>query len=139
MRTGKGYIRKLEFVFHNEKAIREAVLDARNHHEKAGKNGSGIGDPTASQAIRNITPLRSVRIRDENLEWPEDWLRVVDATYAWCDMDRLVVAKDRYAGVDYKRTCAKLNISGPTYFNLLRDIRTHAAFCAANLQLIRFL
>lgn len=139
MRTGKGYIWKLEFVFHNEKAIREAVRDARNYHEKTGKNGRGIGDPTASQAIRNITPLRSVRIRDENLEWPEDWLRVVDATYAWCDMDRLIVAKDRYSGVDYRKTCAKLNISGTTYFALLKDIRTHAAFCAANLQLLRFL
>lgn len=138
MRMGKGYIRKLEFVFHNEKAIREAVLDARNCHEKTGKIG-GTGDPTASRAIRNITPLRSVRIRGENLRRPEDWLRVVDATYAWCDRDRLAVAKGRYAGVDYRETCAKLSISATTYFNLLKEVRIHAAFCAANLQLIRFL
>ena len=139
MRKSKGYIRKLEFVFHNEKAIREAVLDARNYHEKTEKNGRGIGDPTASQAIRNVMPLRWVKIRGEDLEWPEEWLRVIDATYAWCDRDRIIVARDRYSGVDYRATCAKLSISEPTYFNLLKDIRTHAAFCAANLQLIRFL
>lgn len=138
MRKGKGYIRKVDFVFHNEKAIREAVLDARNCHEKTGKIG-GTGDPTASQAIRNITPLRDVMIWGEKLEWPEEWLRVINATYEWCDRDRLIIAKDRYAGVDYRKTCAKLSISATTYFNLLKEVHIHAAFCAANLQLIRFL
>ncbi len=133
----EGYVRKIEFVFYNEKLIREAVLDARNRPRQLGRNGSGIGDPTGSQAIRNVTPLRSVTVKGELLGRPEDWLRVVDATYVWCDKDRLIVARDRYNGVDYRLTCAKLSISGKTYYNFLNDVRAYASLCAAQLGLIK--
>ncbi|MBR3459146.1 MAG: hypothetical protein IKH16_13495 [Selenomonadaceae bacterium] len=136
-KTGNGYIRKIDFVFYNEKQIREAVLDARNRPRMPEQNGSGIGDPTASTAIRNVTPLRGVTVKGELLEWPEDWLRVVDATYAWCDNDRLIVARDRYSGVDYRLTCAKITISGKTYYNFLDDVRVYASLCAAQLGLIK--
>ena len=130
-------MRKIEFVFYNEEKIRAAVLNARNLPRVPGKNGSQVGDPTASQAIRNITPLRRVSINEECLEWPEAWLEVVDATYAWCDYDRLIVAKDRYSGVDYWETCAKLSISHGTYFRMMVDIRHYASLCAAQAGLIR--
>ena len=133
----KGYVRKIEFVFYNEKLIREAVLNARNRPRQLGRNGSGIGDPTGSQAIRNVTPLRSVTVKGELLDRPEDWLRVVDATYVWCDYDRLIVARDRYNGVDYRLTCAKLSISGKTYYNFLDDVRVYASLCAAQLGMIK--
>ncbi len=136
-KTGNGYIRKIDFVFYNEKQIREAVLDARNKPHMPGQNGSGIGDPTASAAIRNVTPIRKVNVKGELLEWPEDWLRVVDATYAWCDNDRLIVARDRYNGVDYRLTCAKIIIGKSQYFRLLDDARNYAALCAAQLGLIK--
>lgn len=136
-RTGQGYIRVIDFVFYNEKKIRLAVLAAREDVPYAGKSGSSVGDPTASKAIRNATPLRSVMVGGEKLEWPEDWLRVIDATYAWCDNDRLIVAKDRYTGVDYRETCAKLSIGTSQYFRLIDDARNHAALCAAQLGLIK--
>jgi len=136
-RTGQGYIRVIDFVFYNEKQIRLAVLATREDVPYVGKNGSGVGDPTASKAIRNATPLRSVMVGGEKLGWPEDWLRVIDATYSWCDNDRLIVAKDRYTGVDYRETCAKMSISEKTYYNFLGDIRVYASLCAAQLGLIK--
>ena len=138
-RTGSEYIRKIDFVFYNEKRIKEAVLDARNAPRQAGRNGSGVGDPTASEAIRNATPIRSVRIGQSELERPEDWIRVVRVTYEWCDRDRLIVARDRYSGVDYRETCAKLCISDTTRRAMLQDVRHHASLCAAQLGLINFL
>lgn len=139
-RTGQGYIRVIDFVFYNEKKIRLAVLAAREDVPYAGKSGSGVGDPTASKAIRNATPLRSVMVGGEKLEWPEDWLRVIDATRAWCELDneKQIVLNDMYEGVDYRHTCATLNISFTTLHRFRQEIRNHAALCAANLNLIRF-
>ena len=136
-RRTEGYVRKIEFVFYNEEKIRVAVMDARNLPQIPGKNGSQIGDPTASRAIRNVTPLRRVSIHGEYLEWPEAWLEVVEATYKWCDYDRLIVAKDRYSGIDYRETCAKLSISNTTRRRLLMDIQHYASLCAAQAGLIR--
>lgn len=136
--TGNGYMRKIDFVFYHEHEIRAAVLDAREGaNVQSGRGGGQVGDPTASRALKNITPLLSVRVRGDKLEWPEHWLKVVDATYAWCDGDRLIVAKDRYGGVDYSDTCAKICISAKTYYNLLRDVRQYAALCAAQLGVIK--
>lgn len=132
-----GYVKKIEFVFYNEEKIRQAVMDARNLPRVPGKNGSKVSDPTASQAIRNVTPLRRVRINGEYLEWPEAWLQVVDATYAWCDHDRLIVARDKYSNLYYRETCVKLSISQSTYSRFLADIRHYASLCAAQSGLIR--
>jgi hypothetical protein len=131
-------MRKIDFVFYNERAIREAVLDAREGAGKsAARNKNHIGDPTAAKAIRNVTPLRSVRVRGMHLEWPEHWLKVVDAVYAWCTGDRQVVAADRYHGVDYADTCVKLSISTKTYYNILNEVRQRAALCAVQLGVIK--
>ena len=138
-RTGSEHIRKIEFVFYNERAIREAVAEARaGGCAPKGRNGSGVSDPTASAAIRNVTPLKSVKVRGEQLEQPEAWLRVVDAVYAWCDQDRLAVAKDRYSGIDYRETCANLSISDTTRRAMLQDVRHFASLCAVQMGLIKF-
>lgn len=136
--TGTEYVRKIDFVFYHEREIREAVLDAREGAGKqAARNKNRIGDPTAARAIRNVTPLQSVRVRGTRLEWPEHWLQVVDAVYAWCAGDRLVVARDRYQGIDYADTCVKLSISTKTYYNLLDGVRQYAALCAVQLGVIK--
>ena len=126
-------------MFYNEKKIREAVLDARNQPRipGTGKKGSAIGDPTASAAIKNISPLRRATINGEALEWPEAWLRVIDETYVRCSHDQMIVARDRYAGVDYRQTCAKLSISDATRRRLLDSVRRFASMCAAQLGLIK--
>ena len=136
-RRADGYVRKIEFVFYNEEKIRAAIMDARNLPRIPGDGGSQIGDPTASQAIRNATPLQKVRIDGECLECPEAWLAVVEATYKWCDHDRLIVARDRYSGIDYRETCAKLSISDATRRRLLADIRHYASLYAVQAGLIR--
>lgn len=137
-RTGTEYMRKIDFVFYHEREIREAIQDAReNGGKRSVHRKNHISDPTAAEAIRNVTPLRSVRVHGSSLEWPEHWLRVIDAVYAWCDNDRLVVAKDRYRNEDYRCTCAKLNISEAKYYKLFKDVRRYAALCAVQLGVVK--
>lgn len=138
-RTGTEYMRKIDFVFYNEREIREAVLDAREGNEKRGaKNKNHVSDPTAAKAIRSVMPLKSVRVRGVSLAWPEHWLKVVDAVYAWCKGDRLIVAKNRYINnEDYRRTCIKLSISRTQYYRILNEVRQRAALCAVQFGVIK--
>ena len=133
-----GYFKKIDFVFYNEKRIRQAVQDERcNRGEVVGRNRSGVGDPTASTAIRNLTPLRLVRIGDGTLEWPEHWLDVIKRTKEWAPHDCLIVGEDFYAGTDRSITMAKLTIAKTQYYYLLDEFKQHAALVAVQLGLIK--
>lgn len=140
-RTGKGYIKVIDSMFYNERKIREAVFAARNDipRQLVG-GGCGPGNPTENIALRNVSPLRFVTVDGVRISWPEDWLRVIDATRAnfATDSDRYVILHDMYANVDYRHTCAVLSISINKLHKIRQEIRQYAALCAANLNLIRF-
>ena len=139
-RTGSRYVKVVDFIFYNEKMIRQAIVEARNDIPQVGKNGSGVGDPTATQAIRNATPIRFVNINGTRVERPESWLKVIDSTRAWFAMDneKRIVMHDMYENVNYKATCAVLSIAPTTLHRFRQEIRMHASLCAANLNLIKF-
>ena len=152
--SSKPYIRQIEFMFYHEKEIRRAVEDARNECETPDiRNGSGLPDPTASEAIKHLTPVKSVLIggRDEEIngqmvvigaqevKYPELWLTVIDKTYAWCKHQpgrHYEVARRRYGGEHYAKTHQDLSISEPSCYWLLNKIRMYAALQAAQLNLI---
>lgn len=127
----------IDKVFFREREIRQAVHDARA--DRGGQHPrSGTPDPTAAEAIARILPIRAVTLHGGmRVEWPESWLAVIDATYSWLDDIRREVARDRYQGQDYRRTCMRLHITQCTYSNAIRDIRTYAAIAAAQLGLVK--
>lgn len=138
-RTGTEYVKKVDFVFYHEHEIREAVRDARasSTPQQGGFRGKNhISNPTEAQALRNVTPIKQVRVCGEDLVWPENWLKVIDAVYLWCDDNHRSVARNRYSGEDYRQTCDRLHISDKTYYNLLNDVRNYAAVCAAQFGVI---
>ena len=140
-RHTQNYIKKIEYAFFNEKAIREAVYEARSLMKiPEVRNGSSLADPTAAQAIRNLTPVHSINLYGEELRRPEDWLTVIDKTYCWCSRQcetYLKLAKRRYEGVHFAKICATLNLVPEKFFRILEKIRHYAALQASYLQLIR--
>ncbi len=140
-RHTQGYIKKVEYIFYNEKAIRAAVCEARSLIRIPElRNGSGLADPTAAQAIRNLSPVHSVEIEGQELRRPEDWLSVVDKTYNWCARQcetYFKVARWRYEGLHFVKICATLDLVPEKFFRILEKIRHYAALQAAYLQLIR--
>ena len=139
-RTGRGYVRIIDFVFYNEKAIRAEILDARQDEGIIGRNGSGVGDPTATRAIKNVMPIKAVTVKGTRVAWPESWIKVIESTRRWAAWDKFRerALKDMYSNVDYRQTCLDLAISTATLQRLRQEIRQRAALCAANLNLIRF-
>ena len=136
----KSWIRKIDFIFFNETEIRLLVADARNNLKvPIVRNSSQIPDPTAKEAIANLTPIKSITIKGKELNRPEDWLKVIDNTYDWAkkqDNPRYVVAKLKYMGEDYRLICAKCHISIKYQYLLIERFRMFAADEAYELGLI---
>lgn len=137
----KPYIRKIDFVFYNEQEIRLAVLEERNTPALVPiiRNASGLSDPTARDAIYNITPLSTVKVKGTDLVLPERWLTVIDKTYAWSKKQSEIhyqVISRRYSGEDYRKTCAELSIDNSTRSRIMESIKIYAALQAAQYNLI---
>lgn len=144
-RSRDSYMRKIDFIFYREKEIRDAVALARlTSGISSGTlklvNTGGISDPTAMQAVKNLTPLTQVILKDgEIIEYPERWLEVIDKTYSYCATQndcRLEVTKRRYRSEDYRKTCRELNVSDSTRRRLLELVKMYAALQAVQLNLI---
>jgi hypothetical protein len=132
-----GYFKKIDFVFYNAHKIREAVEEAKFKPIDHNANGSGVGDPTAAQAIHNILPIKYVTVEGKRLEWPEAWLRVYDVTISKCTPIMLGVLRAFYNDENYIKTCDRLGISQPTHSRLKGQFRHIQELCAVQEGLIR--
>ncbi len=143
------YFRQVDFIFYREKQIRDAILE--KHLESKDNsislfpvaNANSFSDPTASRALRNLTPLKFVRLHDDTIiKCPEKWIEVIDKTYLWAERQqdcRCEVAKRRYHNEDYRKTCIDLSISKSTLHRLLESVRMYAALQAVQAGLIKIL
>lgn len=102
-------------------ALQAAVRDARaERNGKKGVMGGGgghcfISDPTAAQAMKQMTPLHSVLIEDgrgniEEVLKPETWLHVIESALRQLDEDKKRVIKARYRD---KRRVINISIDNP--------------------------
>ena len=118
-RNSKPYFKLIDFVFYNEKEIRLLVEDERNNLKSPElRNGSGLSDPTARLAIKNLMPLPKVTIKSKELYHPERWLEVIQRTYNWNMRQSKLqyeIVKRRYAEEDYRKTCSEFHISKTTF------------------------
>lgn len=133
------YLRKVEYVFFNAERIRAAVADERSRRFYSEiKNPSKLSDPTAAEAVRNLTPIEKIVLDSMTLEKPELWLEVVDKVYRWCKKSALYseVTKARYGNEHFAKTCARLEISVDAYYRIVDKVRQRAALYAAYARLI---
>ena len=137
-------IRKIEYMIRHEKAIAEAVEEAklapRGHTGGDHVGHSYIPDPTASQALRRADEIPAVMVDGRKVYLPERWLTVIHAVREWCEKDILkseIFARRYERGENSHITCYAVNIEINTYYYFLREIRSFALQCAAQCQVIR--
>lgn len=131
------YFKKIDWVFFNERAIRAIVLDIRNDIGKHEHNGSGVSDPTAAQAMRNVMPIRAISLYGCRLEWPEAWLRVVDMVRAHLDERYRAILEGHYKRHTQEKMTRKANSSQSTVSRMWKEIRHVQELCAVQEGLIR--
>ena len=142
------YFKAIDFIFYHEKQIRDAVKEARTSGSRDATislfpvaSANNFSDPTATKAIKNLIPLKFVKLPDGTIiKYPEKWLEVIEKTYSYCKKQndcRFEVARRRYNNEDYRKTCIDLNISNTTRRRLLELMQIYAALQAVQAGLIR--
>lgn len=146
----------IEFVLMHEEEIKTAVVEARldsgSKGERVGGKGSHIGNPTASNAIRNAMGVPSVRIAYgpkmagmqavKLIKNPEKWLKVASAVRSFYSADGTASETEqeffarRYVKQEYwKDTCAAMNMKRDTYYAMkasaIRTTELYAVFYGA--------
>lgn len=141
-RSSEPYFRKIDFIFYNEAKIRHAVAEAKiDDGQPRLRRETEFADPTATQALKNLTPIPKICLNaEQTVENPERWLEVADKTWSWAKAQkdcRYEVARRRYAKEDYRKTCRELQISNSTRRRLFDFVRMYAALQAVQAGLIR--
>ena len=135
----QGYIRKIDFVFYNEREIRRGVMEIREDPAPSQKTSVKVlafSDPTSMSAIRNATPIEKIVFGEHVLENPEKWLNVIDRTYSWADELTKTIARRRYSKEDHRKICGDLSIGATTFYEKLKKFQRYAAMQAIALRLI---
>lgn len=135
-----GYFKKIDFVFSNEGQIRATVRDIRNDTADHEHNGNGVSDPTAAQAIQNVTPIRQIYVNGYRLEWPEAWLHVVDVVKikcAECNKSYLRVLDWKYKRIPYQQVCSEIGVEQSTLSKMWNEVQHLQELCAVQEGLIR--
>ncbi len=79
-RRRKSAYRYIDKILRHRAEIETAVDEARNtnNRDTVCKSANTISDPTASEAIKNIAPVKSVTLQNGlHIKQPEKWLGAV--------------------------------------------------------------
>lgn len=133
--------------------IKKAVADCRADHNYNGKSGGKgkafISDPTANEAVSNITPLNSVVIEIDNkiikIKKPEKWLELARAVFEHfskhCSCSsksiKMILYYKFIRHKNYNFICTKLEISKNKYYKELDKILWFALSYACQIGLIK--
>jgi len=139
--------RRIEKHFYLYDKIAQAVQEAREqmmygHTGMQRVGGDGhcyVSDPTAVTAINLAEPVKWVVVDGETIRRPEDWMRVVEATwerFAGTEIGELL--KRRYQlNEPFAITCRALHIDTRTYYRWREAAMIYAAFICVQLKLIK--
>lgn len=133
-------IRRIEFVFYNEKEIETAVKEERDdpkHRHSIMSVSEGKKDPTLQIVLRRLTPISRVKFGNHELEKPEEWLEVIKQTYSRAEGIERELGKSRYRkGETYQKFCLSKHISKSEYYRVLERFRLKAIEETARKYLI---
>ena len=133
-------IRRIEFVFYNEKEIETAVKEERDdpkHRHSIMSVSEGKKDPTLQIVLRALTPIARVKFGKHELEKPEAWLEVIKATYYRAEGMERELGKSRYRIREtYQKFCMKHHISKSEYYRILDKFRIKAIVETSRKNLI---
>lgn len=121
----------MEFVLYSHRDIEQAIIKAR-------LDTYGHKASTEKEALRNLTPLRSVRFSNgRSLKRPELWLKWREKFLNNLEGIQADIVKSRYEdNQPYQIFCLENNISQGTYQNLLKDVRSFGIMIAIEMRLI---
>ena len=136
-------IRKIDFIFYNERAIRRKIYETRRDPNPAQllvkPSNPLIGDPVGNQVIRKLTKLREIKFENGMvLKDPETWIEFIEEAYSRTDEKTKGIAQEFYRNERIERTCSRFGISKSAYYARINRFRQFAMMQAISKSLIKF-
>lgn len=122
-----------------KRAIKWARLEQSSRNARPEIHAEGfVSNPTAAEAIRNLTPLKSVTVGHDIVYNPETWVSVIDSVYDKLDgCDRRIVTDTFIKGNRWEKVIADNHIDKNAYYRRRDRIVSLIAIKAACAGIVK--
>lgn len=132
----------VEFMLRNQKEIEFAVYERRHgkmSHGKTGGSGKAfISDPTAKEAIDNVTPLPAVELPNGSVvREPEKWIKVMHFVYGAMDPIERKIMQMFYSGKSVIAVSIECHVDESTVYRVRGEYRHRATEAACQEGLVK--
>lgn len=135
---GEGALRSVRWHIANYHNIRKAVYEKRlEMKRKSGaperRSQGFVSDPTQTEALKNLTPLKSVNIPGGEVRQPEAWLTAIDKVMGKLEHhDQRIIEVSFWEHHTWQASVDALNMDKMTYYRRRDKLMTLFAIeCAA--------
>ena len=135
---GEGALRSVRWHIANYHNIRKAVFEKRlEMKRKSGaperRSQGFVSDPTQTEALKNLTPLKSVNIPGGEVQAPEAWLAAIDKVMGKLEHhDQRIIEVSFLEHHTWQASVEALNMDKMTYYRRRDKLMTLFAIeCAA--------
>lgn len=135
----KSAYRFIDKVLRHRKEIQIAVDEARNtnNRDTVCKSSGSISDPTASEAIKNITPIGAVTLPNGfKVKHPEKWLDAINRLFDTLYPEEAKILNMLYNGQSAVKISRECNVGITTLYHLRSECRHILAEIACQYNLI---
>lgn len=135
---GEGALRSVRWHIANYHNIRKAVCEKRLEMKRRSgaserRSQGFVSDPTQTEALKNLTPLKSVNIPGGEAQQPEAWLAAIDKVMGKLEHhDQRIIEVSFWEHHTWQASVDALNMDKMTYYRRRDKLMTLFAIeCAA--------
>lgn len=135
---GEGALRSVRWHIANYHNIRKAVYEKRLEMKRRSgaperRSQGFVSDPTQTEALKNLTPLKSVNIPGGEVQAPEAWLAAIDKVMGKLEHhDQRIIEVSFWEHHTWQASVDALNMDKMTYYRRRDKLMTLFAIeCAA--------
>lgn len=125
-RRRKAAYRYIDAILRHRVEIEIAVDEARNTNDRntVCKSGNAVSDPTASEAIKNIAPVKSVTLQNGlHIRQPEKWLDAINRLFDVLYPEEAKITNMIYGGYNAIKTSRECGVDISTLYRLKIECR----------------
>jgi len=125
-RRRKSAYRYIDKVIRHRAEIETTVDEARNtnNRDTVCKSANTISDPTASEAIKNIAPVKSVTLQNGlHIRQPEKWLEAINRLFDVLYPEEAKIINMVYGGYNAIKTSRECGVDISTIYRLKVECR----------------
>jgi len=136
----KAAYRFIDKILRHRAEIQTAVDEAKNtnNRDTVCKSGNSISDPTANQAIKSITPVKSVTLSNGlRIRNPEKWLDAISRLFDVLYPEETEILSKIYSGFSIIKISRECHIDFSSVYRLRKECRHILAEIACQYGLIQ--